>query len=199
MDDIWIRLETWLGTNVPAIAMGLAAGASEDDIEEAEADLEHALPADVRASLLRHNGQLIRDDGEPIGGGLLDGWALRGIADIVPEWRMLNGSLEGGDIPKSIEADPEVRPVWWNPAWIPITADGAGNAHCIDLDPAPGGTAGQIIYFFYDAPERALVAASFREWLTDLADDLENGRQVYSKALAGIVAKELADEFDGSQ
>lgn len=38
-----------------------------------------------------------------------------------------------------------LREVYWSPGWIPFAEDGCGNLICVDLDPGPAGTAGQII------------------------------------------------------
>jgi cell wall assembly regulator SMI1 len=53
---------------------------------------------------------------------------------------------------------------------------GSGNHYCADLDPAPGGHVGQIIWFQHtDGPIR-VVASGFADWLRQYAADLEGGR-----------------------
>jgi cell wall assembly regulator SMI1 len=79
-----------------------------------------------------------------------------------------------------------VKPDWWNPKWIPVT-DTRGNNYCIDLDPALGGKAGQIIGVWYDSRERGVIADSFTEWLEDFANGLEAGEYVTSEEYSGIV------------
>lgn len=39
-----------------------------------------------------------------------------------------------------------------------------GDGLCIDLDPAPGGTVGQVIRRLHDDDRRERVAASFTQW-----------------------------------
>lgn len=71
-----------------------------------------------------------------------------------------------------------VRRDWWHPAWIPLTHIDTGDSHCLDLAPGPKGIPGQIIELWDDGRLRLVVAASFKEWLTDFADDLEGGKFV---------------------
>jgi cell wall assembly regulator SMI1 len=62
---------------------------------------------------------------------------------------------------------------WWNVAWIPLTEDGNGNHHFLDLTPL---NAGRILRFSeWHEPEWSVVAPSFRAWLAGFADDLERG------------------------
>ena len=58
-----------------------------------------------------------------------------------------------------------VPDLWWNPKWIPLTADGGGNGKMIDLDPTGNGTAGQIIQMWHDDPIRSKEADSLYGFL----------------------------------
>ena len=44
-----------------------------------------------------------------------------------------------------------IKPDWWNRRWVPITFN-QGNCHFLDLDPAPGGTAGQVCDYDIEGP-----------------------------------------------
>ena len=81
-----------------------------------------------------------------------------------------------------------------NILWIPITYDGSGNHYCVDMDPAPDGTSGQIITMWHDGGERELMADSFTDWLTRLADEYERGEWVYSEDDWGVVRVEDVSE-----
>jgi cell wall assembly regulator SMI1 len=72
-----------------------------------------------------------------------------------------------------ITPDHGVRAKWFHDKWLPIAEDGGGNFVCIDLDPAPGGTAGQIVEFRHDDSARPRLAASLLEYLTHLEDEDE--------------------------
>jgi cell wall assembly regulator SMI1 len=78
---------------------------------------------------------------------------------------------------------------WWHPKWIPLTSDGCGNSHCLDLNPGPTGAVGQIIIMWHDDPSRPVEAGSFRIWLEQFATDLESGKYVYLKN-EGVMKKD---------
>ncbi|MBO7776747.1 SMI1/KNR4 family protein [Burkholderia pseudomallei] len=61
---------------------------------------------------------------------------------------------------------------WYNLKWIPFTHDGSGIRLCLDLDPAEGGTLGQVVRIWHDDEARELVAGSFSEWLGQVAATL---------------------------
>jgi len=62
------------------------------------------------------------------------------------------------------------------------------------MDPAPGGTVGQIITMWHDGGEREVMAASFGEWLATLADEYERGEWVYSEDDGGVMRLEDVSE-----
>jgi cell wall assembly regulator SMI1 len=88
-------------------------------------------------------------------------------------------------------SDPEdgVKNDWWNPLWVPFTFDGSGNHTCIDLDPAPNGSVGQVIRMWHDAPCGELYASSFTEYISNYILGIETGKYVYAKGW-GLVDKE---------
>ena len=100
----------------------------------------------------------------------------------------LGGLVRGGTF-KDVPSDPDegVRPEWYDLEWVPLTHDSCGNHFCVDLDPAAGGTRGQVISFWHDDPQRVVMARSLGQWLNDFADELEAGKLVYSQEDGGIV------------
>lgn len=58
---------------------------------------------------------------------------------------------------------------------IPLSADSSGNHIAIDLNPEPKGTRGQVIVFGRDDEFHPVLALSWGQFLTDLADELEAG------------------------
>jgi cell wall assembly regulator SMI1 len=54
-----------------------------------------------------------------------------------------------------------------------------GDAVCADMDPAQGGTVGQLILYEHDFEERKVLYPSLLDWLRACADDLESGEYVY--------------------
>lgn len=68
---------------------------------------------------------------------------LDGVASEREIWVEL---LDGGDFEGNGAApDGPVNKDWWNRRWVPVTSNGGGDHLCVDLDPAPGGTVGQMI------------------------------------------------------
>jgi molybdopterin molybdotransferase len=78
----------------------------------------------------------------------LPGWELFSAARIVDEWGVWEDLRRNQFVPEDYTSEPEgsiLGDEWWRLAWIPFCGDGGGNHLCVDLDPAPGGTAGQVI------------------------------------------------------
>ena len=82
-------------------------------------------------------------------------------------------------------SDGPIQPHNWNLRWLPVTG-GSGNHYCVDLDPAPGGTIGQIIWFEHDAGPIRVVASGFTAWLEQYASDLEAGRYSYREPFSMV-------------
>jgi cell wall assembly regulator SMI1 len=180
MKTIWHRIETWLQANAPAVVLNPPASRAE--ITEAETVLGVTFPPDLVETFLLHNGQA---DGTP---WLLDGWEFMSLERIVDEWTVWKDLLDGGDFDGShSDSDGATVTDWWHPRWIPLTYDGAGNHHCLDLHPGPSGTAGQIIRMWHDDPSREVLARSYREWLDLLVTAFEAGRYELSEEYGGIV------------
>ena len=114
---------------------------------------------------------------------------------MLDEWRVWHKLLVGGNFAGTYSEPPAgVKSDWWNPGWLPLTYDGSGNHWCLDLDPAPGGTYGQIIRMWHDDAERPLAAGSFREWMTRYVAGLEAGDYAFSEEYDGIVPAEYLSE-----
>lgn len=116
---------------------------------------------------------------------------------LVQYWQSWKEVLENGDFDRiRSEPDDGIRNDWWNPGWIPITQNAAGDHLCLDLAPTPEGDVGQIIPLWHDTPERTLEAVSFEEWVTAFADGLERGLYVYSKGYGGIIDAKEAKYYE---
>jgi cell wall assembly regulator SMI1 len=104
--------------------------------------------------------------------GVADNEDLLSLAEIWENWELLRGVWSELDQDSANrEADPQVEPVMWSPAWVPFTHDGGGNYLCLDLAPntAGGGQIGQVIRYWNSEPPRTRVAASFSDWLRSVA------------------------------
>ena len=95
-----------------------------------------------------------------------------GPEEIVGEWHTCEDDSRG--LP-TVTPRPGVRDVAWSARWVPVASLGSSDVVCVDLDPAEGGAAGQVIVR-WKSGAREILAAGFGEWLGRLADDLEAGR-----------------------
>lgn len=182
MLDSWKRIEEWLNSNVHEIISTLNPGASKEQIDDLESTLKNTLPSDFKEFMSIHNGQNYTHL------KLFDGDSLLSTEDIALEWQTWKEVLPGieescieqfGEPAKS-SPDSGIKDDWWNSAWIPITSNGSGDHYCIDLDPAEGGTKGQIIRMLHDDPSRELIASSFHEWIEKYISDLKSGAYISS-------------------
>ncbi len=171
----WRRMEGWLGAHAADVARWLRPPADESSIERVEAQIGCGLPADLRASLGVHDGQV---ENAAVWGR----WEYHRVDAIAGAWSLLRGLVDQGafttdDDPLIATVGP-VRPRWWDPAWIPFAVDMAGDRLCVDMNPAPGGTPGQVVLFVHDAAHRAVVATSFGAWLSETLAAMEAGHIV---------------------
>lgn len=149
----------------------LPAGASPAAIADAEKTLGITFPDEVRAFYLTHDGGSSDEDYN------CNGRLLLSIGGIVDQWQIWKDLLDGGDFEDNDHGVPDrgVQKKWWIPEWIPITYDGAGNHEVLDLAPAGGGTAGQIVGFWHDDSPRTLDAPDLLSWLQKARWATESG------------------------
>lgn len=187
MEEIWARIEAWLRANAPQVLDTLQPGISDTQIQVLESFLGISLPDDFKESYQIYNGQSGDDY------GLLEGREFLSLERLQQEWQIWKDLLDAGDF-EGITSEPVagIRDDWWNAHWLPLTYDGSGNHDCLDLNPAEGGTHGQVITMWHDAAEREILASSFRQWLEQYADGLESGQFVFSEEDGGIVNAEDA-------
>ena len=191
MYETWQRIERWLARNAPVVMQSLRAGAADREIADTEVFLDVTFPDDVRASFRVHDGQSGSTASFGFSPGLIDGWELLSLATMRDQWQAWKDLLDGGEFDDT-RSEPRgpILTDWWHPCWIPLTHDGSGNHHMLDLNPAPGGAVGQIIEFVHDDSTRTVVAANFATWLTQFANDLDAGEYVYDDALESLWRRE---------
>lgn len=165
MKQQWERLEAWLKANNPVLLADLNPPATNTEIRELEQKLGVTLPADFVEFLKVHDGQRGGSD------WLFSGSEFLSSRRIIDEWAIWKDLLDGGDF-DGAEAEPGagIQPVWWSPKWIPFTYNGAGDHLCLDLDPASGGRAGQVITLWHDDGARKKKADSFAQWFAEFVD-----------------------------
>jgi len=197
VDALWDRIEAWLAASAPHVLAGLNGGATDEEFAVAEVAIGVTLPEDVRASWRRRNGQK-NDDGD----GMLTGGYFHSLADMVDDWQAWQGALterstDPGweNVTPAGDVDPGIRPLWWNPAWVPVSRSDSGISWCVDTDPAQGSRAGQIILVHPHDPWRSVEAENFTALLSRFADDLEAGEYVVSDEYTGIIPWQDVSEY----
>lgn len=169
MEKLWQRIEAWLEEHAPRTLRDLNKGATAKGIAAAEKLMGVKFPEDVKDSYRLHDGQI---GGAP----LMDEWQLLSLKVMTRKWKMLKQLYDAGKFEESkVKAKGPVKAEWWNPKWIPVGFNGAGDFYCLDFDPAPKGKEGQLISFWHVDDRREVVAKGFREWMKEYADDLKAG------------------------
>lgn len=183
MQAIWKRVETWLEYNAPEFLLLLQPGASEEDIRHTEALLNVTFPEDIRESYRLHNGS---------GHFLVKGHALLPLDQIVEFWDNVMPPFEEQDLDEPVDDDSEF---WqeeeddWRIA-IPLGTFFPENGYdrklipflrwydegllCFDADAHE--TCGIIFEYFAQGGGLTFYAWSWRELLSQFADDLEAGK-----------------------
>lgn len=142
VSESWDRIEAWFARH--HIAELLHPPASDAAIEAAQAEVGLRFPADLVESLRRHDGVHWTAALVPYS------WVLRPLDRVVAEWRERTDDLaarqeaeiddmsdEDDDDWTEVE-DGEEDDFWgWNPAWLPIAADGSGCTLIVELRPGP--------------------------------------------------------------
>ncbi|MGB3879375.1 MAG: SMI1/KNR4 family protein [Diaphorobacter nitroreducens] len=165
MKKQWGRLEAWLRSNNPALLADLNPPASDADIQKLELQLGVELPTDFVGCLKVHDGQ------RGGAGCLFSDSEFLSSQRILKEWAIWKDLHDGGDFDDAeAESGTGIQPVWWSPKWIPFTYNGAGDHLCLDLDPAGGGRAGQVITLWHDDGSRKKKADSFAQWFAEFVD-----------------------------
>jgi molybdopterin molybdotransferase len=171
----WRVIEAVLRENAHSVFRALRKPASDAQLARLSKVVPAKLPRDFVQSLKVHDG--LRDSylGQV---RLFDYYALLPVAAILADYKSMCGlQSECGFGRSQCGGDPAVRnDAHWRPGWVPVM-DADGDKLVLDLDPAPGGSAGQVFAWFNmgSSPPRVL-ARSFGEWLAGLAETLGKRR-----------------------
>lgn len=202
ISEIWNRLDKWMDHEFPELGDDMEDGATVNDLNAFEKDLNISLPLDVRESYKIHDGELSLGKlrGLIFSYPLLD---LESMANETKIWRKVairlqrkgeyyhdNTNETGSSFQQqknkhakflsNQKSVPEgaISPVYCDPNWIPFAKDNVGNNIAIDLAPGPRGHWGQVIVFGRDFDTKVVAASSFTEFLFSLCEDLEDGKYV---------------------
>jgi cell wall assembly regulator SMI1 len=206
-------LELWKRylAKVPRLATAkLPAGASAEQVEYMERGFGHCFPRDVRDFFMMHQGQ------GKLRAPLLPPWFTMDFDELLQHWSRMGELASAGGQPPTVEGP--VRPVLGCRGWIPFARDHRNSLLAFDLEPAEGGSLGQLIEIDLEGGRRVWVAAGLRQFLrarlgeslpaatgdTKLAQELEalwprlvnrlrkDHHATYRSLLPGISAAEIA-------
>src|SRR5262245_19195654 len=171
----WRTIESVLWENVHSIYRALRKPATDALVARLAKRIPAKLPRDFVQSLKVHAGLSHSHLGQI---RLFDYYALLPVSAILAEHKTLcalQSECEFGG--NQLGSDPSIRnDAHWRPGWLPIM-DADGDKLVIDLDPAPGGTAGQIFEWSNSGSIPLRVRApSFGAWFAKLAVDFRDRR-----------------------
>jgi len=181
----WKRIEAWLSRKHPSGSDLLAPGATPQQVEKLATDFGGTLPEGLCAMLRIHNGndpafefaRIVHSGPYDCGGGT---FKLLSIKEMIDKWRVLNEAIDLSSDENALEAPPVgVKALYWQPTgWLPIALGDDTDCFVVDLDPAEGGTVGQVFAWYPAEGPGCVVAASVEAWLGRLADCMESGHMV---------------------
>lgn len=182
--ESWEKIVGWGNRNAPEMLEDLNPGASEEQITALEAELGQPIPTDFRKSLLIHNGE---SDGWPCK-VFADYGAYLGTESILENWKQrkqIAADIEdyGDEMPDQeqqirdgiIIVEGPVRPKLFLSEWIPIMDSNGDVFWALDMNPAEGGTPGQIIEVDLEGCSWIVVTDSFGSFIRNYAKELEAG------------------------
>jgi molybdopterin molybdotransferase len=171
----WRTIESVLWENAHSVSRALRKPVTETQLARLARLVPARLPRDFVQSLRTHDG--LRDSylGQ---NRLFDYYALMPVSAIIADYKgscelqtqyPVGGSQAGADA--GVRNDARFRP-----GWVPFM-DADGDQLVLDLDPAPGGTYGQVFeWSSTGSRHNRVLAPSFGEWLAGLADTLARRR-----------------------
>lgn len=154
------RLGSWLSHNRSSYYAAFAPGVSDTELDAAETRLGFPLPHELRQLYKWH-------DGTPGYVGLVGGWDIASLSQLLEEWETLTELLDSGDFD---------RVNWWSSRWLPFWIFN-GDSYCVDTEGTFTGQPGQIIRFWHDSAVRTVCCTSLTAFLEVLVTSLEEGNR----------------------
>ena len=208
----WQRIEAWLNANAKEMADILPKKVTKKAIAEAETAFGFAISDDLRESYSVHDGA----DSAEIDLRLFpylhvgkkwtvdEAFRLMSLDQILFTWKLFKERIDRKEFAKKKpKTDDGIENVWWSENWIPVAKLFISSAVylCVDMKPTSVGTPGQVILVWENMPERTILAASWGEYLTGLAERMEQGKYQFksSTALTHVSTQAEEQELDVSR
>lgn len=163
VSESWARIEAWLGEHAAATLATLNGPADPAVVATAEQTLGLRLPAELVASLERHDGAG-RDRATPGRFALAGGYGLMSLKAMLDGWRSTTGLL-------THLGEEAMVGHWWHPQWVPVCDTVAADGLIIDM--RPGAERGRVGVFLSEDGGHFGRWDSFGALLAHTADVLE--------------------------
>jgi cell wall assembly regulator SMI1 len=186
--EAWERIHTWLSKHAPKILASLNPPATDAQIAAAEKAFKVRMPDEWRELYRVHDG--MNDDSNL--GSLFYGMNFLTLERAIVEYGLNdeNDEPEAKRMPAT-RAEAGIRTEdMHNRKWIAVAHDGGATLIRVDMDPAPAGHPGQVIFTDHDDDVVFLIAQNIGKLLWQFVEDLEAGRYVLDED-----AREDGDEF----
>ena len=165
------QIADWLAANAPRILHeSLNPGATDAQLAALEAAVGKPLPDDYKALYRWHNG--LDEEADNLG-NFAYGMSFRPLEEVAANFHSRKQDAEAVPL-KHATAQMRAGNVL-NPYWLGLGFDGSHAWLYVDLDPAPAGTYGQVIFLDEVEETAFIVADSVATLLADFARDLQQG------------------------
>lgn len=171
LEALWTRIGDWCEENAPE----LHAAFEQTVLESPTPESWTGLPADAAEQLVQW------PSGLPFFGGMASLGGDRAYA----HWERLCEETWPEDVPDL--GDEPVRPVWWDPAWVPVARSGDVALMFVDRAPLATGVAGQLVHWERETGPRRVVASSLTAYLAHLFTLIKAGEITYSPTERALV------------
>ncbi len=171
IEQVWARIDAWLAEHRPALAEKLAGPATEREIAHLEQAVGARLPEAYKASLRIHAGGRTRTTAR--GDSIYSETPFAEFNLLPPD--VLLASMKRLEPYAAFAPDPHarvaptVRPIFYDPGWIPVVNVDEDSAvmWCIDTTPTEPDAYGQIIEMVTSGgdADRPVLWPGFRELL----------------------------------
>jgi cell wall assembly regulator SMI1 len=175
VDAAWQRIEQWLAVHAPATAATLAGPAPDAEISQTQQAIGVPLPAELVASLRRHDGTT---------GARQDAFTLPPYYDLLSAPEIAGEARSLCQVLASVGADGNVGS-WWHGQFVPV-AEFDGDS--LFLDQRTGsGRLGE--HFNEDSVSFERLPSTLTEFLEQTADVLEGKRPALLSARPAVTPR----------
>lgn len=195
------QLDEWINQHYPGVNENLCPGASAEEIQAVENNIGVLFPEELKELYQWHNGE--KNNYPP---NLFPNYdwfiPLKDVIEYTNTMSEFEQQTSEADFPAwkaSIEEEiisvrGPVKPVIFTKYRIPFLDSNGDVQICVDLDPAPGGTVGQIIEVYNEACSYQVLARSLPDFLETFIERLHTGYYHIDEDDSLVPVKEDDDE-----